>query len=185
MKHINFYCSSLTALVLGFLTIGGASAAQPSLPVKVTNTASQPVPIVNSENPDLSPYQEEREVTFSNLSVVTPFAVPTNTRVVVEYVAVHCRAENEADNLPLVLLQVRKSTATPIQFLEVSAVALEKRGVSASSAGGAIWTGAAKIHLYHEGGNDGTPMFLHIQHTAIGSTVVCNGTVSGHTVNNP
>jgi hypothetical protein len=184
-------CGALVvlALFLCHLSATPALAAPPGgAPVVVQNTPDNPVPVVNSENPDRSPYVEALYDTIpeGTASWTFPLPVPANKRVVIEHIAVRCTTTSPTDTFPdVTAFTIRKNASDGLFYVtEIPLFGLERRVTCESPESVCRWSNFANVKLYSEYTTGYPPVSIIVLREG-NSSAFCYVVVNGHTVSVP
>lgn len=171
----------VASLVL--LALSSSSHARRPKPVTVVNPETEPVPVIGVENPALTAYQSGDTVTLApGVGGVISSAiaeVPSDTRLVVEYVSVRCSTPS-GNGIVSVSLGITRLTG-PSSTSTLS-FPFPIRYQSASSTGNGIWVGAGPVRLYADPGGGNIGVTATVSRQTGDGTTSCVFAISGHTV---
>uniref|UniRef100_A0A831XLY0 Lipoprotein n=1 Tax=Geobacter metallireducens TaxID=28232 RepID=A0A831XLY0_GEOME len=178
--------------VTGSVGISGTANVNVTNTVPVTGTVgiSGPVTVsgavINSENPDRSPYRERAlniTIPVNFVNGIASFPTPEGKRYVIQYVAVSCYTPSASDSFRAILSAYKRTSPSSADIFNIPLPPLQ--GVAAPF-GGYLWNGSANLLVYADPGlAGGSGLNINISHMDFSVEAGCNAYVFGHTVDNP
>lgn len=139
-------------------------------------------PVRDVENPARSPFWTKGHTSFDGVSndLSMHFSFPSGKRLVIEYLSVWCRLDHD-DSLPYAAVLVSVPAALGTGGYMEFRFGIQKQGPDPY--GSTQWIASQPMRLYSDSGTGVN--LIKIAHTKTASTMYCDFSLSGYTINTP